>query len=192
MSTGDALPATALVISVIALVIALGQILQQYFATAEGFRRYRKDVIGSWSKLTQAPFDLRNLRYETQFVSPHISLTRPANFYQSRSGSKDGDDELLPVGHSRLPKPTVENGPLPSARVSWLALLEHIGSYQLGIYHNALGPIIDTRSDNQAAEKGQGRSLGLDEYFDHLKRENRTALTLPTISKTLVSWDFMP
>jgi hypothetical protein len=63
------LSVTALVISLAALVIALGQILQQYFATAEGYRRCREDVMGDWSKLTRAPFDYKGLRFETRFVS---------------------------------------------------------------------------------------------------------------------------
>ena len=192
MGTNNDLGATALAISLIALLIALGQVLQQYFATAEGFRRCRKDVIGTWSDLTKAPFDWRNLRFETRFASPHISLARPRDFYQVPSGDSEGFSKVLPIGHEDLPKRTADAGNLPSARVSWLALLDHLRSYQLGLYHNAFGPVVASNSNGSAAEKGHNRHLELDEWFDHLHRKNESALTMPVASKTMVSWDFMP
>ncbi len=189
MGTANDLSAVALTISLIALVIALGQVLQQYFATAEGFRRCRKDVIGAWSELT---FDWRNLRYETRFASPHISLVRPQDFYKVPAGHFEGFSKILPIGHNDLPKRTVDAGSLPSARVSWLALLDHLRSYQLGLYHNAFGPVVASNADGSAAEKGHNRHLELDEWFDHLHDKSDSALAMPVASKTMVSWDFMP
>ena len=192
MSTTDDLSAVALVIAVFALFISLGQIVQQYFATAEGFRRCRKDVVGTWSELTKAPFDWRNFRFETRFASPHISLTRPRDFYKVPAGQSEGFSKALPIGHNDLPKRTADAGTLPSARVSWLALLDHLRSYQLGLYHNAFGPVIASNLNGSAAEKGNNRHLELDEWFDQLHDENEYAFTLPAASKTMVSWDFMP
>jgi hypothetical protein len=46
----------ALVIAISAFVIACGQLLQQFFATADGLRRCQDSVIGGWSQLVQLRF----------------------------------------------------------------------------------------------------------------------------------------
>lgn len=192
MSADLDLSAVALVISLIALVIAIGQILQQYAATAEGFRNCRQDVIADWANLTRSPFDLRNLRYETRYVSPHISFAAPKIFYESPTNDHERFDKVLPIGHKDLPRGLVQTNGLPSARVSWLALLEHLRSYQLGLYHNAFDPVTEPASDESNAEKGHSQKLGLDEWFDKLSASKNGALSMPVASKTIVSWDFMP
>ena len=98
------LSAVALVVSLIALVIAVGQVLQQYVATADGYRNCRKDVIGNWANLTKSPFDWRNLRFETRYVSPHISFIIPEDFYKSSTADAEKFDRTLPIGHSDLPR----------------------------------------------------------------------------------------
>jgi hypothetical protein len=46
MSGTDNIAITALVVSLIALVTTVGQLLQQYFVTADGYRRCQSSVIG--------------------------------------------------------------------------------------------------------------------------------------------------
>ena len=46
----------ALAIAIVALLIALGQLIQQLFGTADGYRRCQSSVIGGWSKLVQLRF----------------------------------------------------------------------------------------------------------------------------------------
>ncbi len=188
----------ALVISLIALVVAVGQALQQYVSTAEGFRRCRKDVIGNWSSLTKAPFDWRNLRFETRFVSPNISLVEPHRFFmndpleQWEPGTEVPFDGILPVGSRHLPAHASSASSLPSARVSWLAFLDHICSYQLGLYNKAFEHTFIPAPDDSTAEKGEQRAENLDIWFQSLCGGPRTGLTMPVATRRVISWDFMP
>lgn len=195
MGLSDDVSTVALVVSLVALIVSVGQALQQYLSTAEGFRRCRKDVIGEWSKLTRRHFDWKSLRFETRFVSPHISLMGPQQFYSSSI------DTFIPIGHRYLPART-EPGDLPSARVSWLALLDYILYYQW----NMLILSLDTEKimvardyhatglDLQSTWTNYKCLSGLDEYFDYLYREkiHFAAFTVPVATKRVISWDFMP
>lgn len=189
---------TALVISIVALIVTVGQALQQYFSTAEGFRRCREDVIGNWSALTRRHFDWRNLRFETRFVSPHISLVQPWLFYRSLTDFSEREvkdksrlNVILPIGHKDLPARTTETGNLPSARVSWLALLEYILSYQRGLHRNAFDHV---SGDPNGSNLEKGRKVPeLDQWFDTLYQSRpKYRLTIPVATKRVISWDFMP
>ena len=46
----------ALAIAIAALLIALGQLIQQLFGTADGYRRCQSSVIGGWSTLARRRF----------------------------------------------------------------------------------------------------------------------------------------
>jgi len=48
----DVLSITALVVSVVALVTTMLQVLQQYFGSAEGYRRCAKSVMDKWNQGT--------------------------------------------------------------------------------------------------------------------------------------------
>lgn len=69
------LAAAALAIALVALVIAVGQLLQQYFATADGYRNCQKSVMGQWAIKTRRRFRWREFRFETLFSTPEIFLT---------------------------------------------------------------------------------------------------------------------
>lgn len=65
----------ALVVSLIALIIAVLQLCQQLFGTAEGWRRCDFLVIGPWERLRRSQFRWDELRYETRYTTPEIMLT---------------------------------------------------------------------------------------------------------------------
>ncbi|KAK7897697.1 hypothetical protein LTR67_004327 [Exophiala xenobiotica] len=70
----NSVAAIALVVSLVALIVALLQVLQQYTATADGFRRCQASVMGDWAALTQRRFRMSELRFETVFAVPVIFL----------------------------------------------------------------------------------------------------------------------
>lgn len=43
----------ALVVALVALLTTIGQLLQQYLATADGYRRCQQSVMGRWAKRTR-------------------------------------------------------------------------------------------------------------------------------------------
>jgi hypothetical protein len=75
----DTLAVTAIVISLIALVSTIGQLLQQYLGTSDGYRRCRSSVMGLWGKSTRRAFDWGDMRFEVFFETPDIFLGHPEN-----------------------------------------------------------------------------------------------------------------
>jgi len=70
----DPIALTGLIIALIALVIALFQLLQQLLATADGFRSCQGPIMGPWAALTERHFLKREFRYETLLSVPYISM----------------------------------------------------------------------------------------------------------------------
>jgi hypothetical protein len=68
----DPVGLAALIISLIALLATTGQLLQQYFATADGFRRCQPSVMGLWAEKTKLRWRWREFRFETIFAIPRI------------------------------------------------------------------------------------------------------------------------
>lgn len=66
----------SLIVALIALLVALLQALQQYSATADGYRRCQRSVMGDWAKHTHRRFKWRQgeFRFETVFAVPQILL----------------------------------------------------------------------------------------------------------------------
>lgn len=74
MALDDNVALVALVVSLIALFIALGQLAQQLLGTAEGYRRCAKQVIDPWHRLRWRHWIWSEFRYETHFVTPQLYL----------------------------------------------------------------------------------------------------------------------
>ncbi|OQV11316.1 hypothetical protein CLAIMM_15171 isoform 1 [Cladophialophora immunda] len=72
----DPVATVALVVALFALLVALLQVLQQYAATADGYRRCQRPVIGGWACYTKRKARFDQLRFETIFAVPIIFLRR--------------------------------------------------------------------------------------------------------------------
>lgn len=79
----------ALAISVVALIIAVLQALQQYFGSAEGYSSCNEKIIGGWSKFTKRKLVATQFRFEVRFRVPVIFVAPPQNVY----GPLGDDDE---------------------------------------------------------------------------------------------------
>ncbi|KAL9024813.1 MAG: hypothetical protein Q9180_007799, partial [Flavoplaca navasiana] len=64
----------ALVVSLVALVTTVSQVLSQLFATADGYRRCQTSIIGGWGGQTHRKFRWTDLRFETIYTTPRFSL----------------------------------------------------------------------------------------------------------------------
>ncbi|KAI9882996.1 MAG: hypothetical protein M1823_005237 [Watsoniomyces obsoletus] len=65
---------TALVLALCSLVVTTGQLLGQYFATAEGLRRCQPSVMGPWAQRTRLRWRWSQFRFEILFTTPEIYL----------------------------------------------------------------------------------------------------------------------
>jgi hypothetical protein len=73
--TDTNLAAAALAIALVALITTVGQLLQQYLATADGYRRCHKSVMGDYARKTRLHWRWREFRFETLYTTPEIFLT---------------------------------------------------------------------------------------------------------------------
>ena len=119
----------ALVIAFCALFISSGQLLGQYFATAEGYRRCQPSVMGPWAKRTRLRWRWRQFRFETLFTVPEIFL---APFHIDRNQEKPGlvfsDDKIEHITGSPESRNQTMTVPQYSEErsnelVCWLSLL---------------------------------------------------------------------
>lgn len=69
----------ALIVSVIALLTTCLQVLQQYFSSAEGYRRCAESVMGPWNKGTHRKLNMKEFRVEVVFETPVIFIAPPTN-----------------------------------------------------------------------------------------------------------------
>ena len=83
----DAVALLALIVSLIALFIALLQVVQQYAATAYDYSRCSARVMGGWAKHTKRRFVLNEIRFEITFAVPHISTNIFRSSWEVLSGS---------------------------------------------------------------------------------------------------------
>ncbi|RDL42102.1 Uncharacterized protein BP5553_02081 [Venustampulla echinocandica] len=126
---------TALVVSLVALITTVLQVLQQYFSSAEGYRRCAVSVMGDWSKGTHRKLVAREFRVEVVFETPVIFVAPPTNQFGPIPNRKihyiDGSDESYT--NTRVLKPIAQKKADQEAgtrvhtaddeRASWLTLL---------------------------------------------------------------------
>lgn len=79
MPSTDVVAIAALVISLAAFFTTTLQVLQQYLASAEGFRRCAPSVMGLWHVGTKRKFRRHELRFEVVFETPVLFLAPPSN-----------------------------------------------------------------------------------------------------------------
>lgn len=70
---------TALLVSLVALVTTVLQVLQQYFSSAEGYRRCADSVMGLWSQGTRRKLRMYEFRVEVVFETPVLFTAPPTN-----------------------------------------------------------------------------------------------------------------
>lgn len=76
---GDRLNLIALIVSLVALLGTVAQVLQQYYASAQGYQNCGESVMGEWHRSKKRRFRWSELRFEVQFESPVIFVCPPTN-----------------------------------------------------------------------------------------------------------------
>jgi hypothetical protein len=173
-SQDTSIAAVALVVALVALLTTIGQLLQQYFATADGYRRCQPSVMGHWAKRTRLRWRWNQFRFETLFTTPEIVLYDLANVHRHKldavliTGSPESRDVTL------TPQLMGRNKQL----VSWINLLDELH---------------ETHATS-LARLGYGGMFWNKEEVDTQTREMRPNpnLTLPGLTFQQRSWDFMP
>lgn len=75
----DAATIVSLIVAIIAFIVSIGQALQQYISTAEGYRKCAESVVGPWVKYRKRVFNASELRFAVRFKTPVLFVARPNN-----------------------------------------------------------------------------------------------------------------
>ena len=158
----------AITIALCALLISSGQLLGQYFATAEGYRRCQPSVMGLWAKGTRLRWRWRQFRFETLFTVPEILvMTFHIDQNQQRIAAISTNDKIEHIsGSSQSCKTTMivsaDREERSTELVCWLAFLRslHRNEWELqrygcyswdsphdnpGIQRQLMGPVVRFR-----------------------------------------------
>ncbi|QRD93384.1 hypothetical protein F9C07_2214904, partial [Aspergillus flavus] len=172
LTNEEKLSLAAIILAVAAFIISVAQVLQQYLATAEGYRRCQEKVVGPWKCYTKRPLHLKELRCETRFGTPFIEL----------GAGLDRKHCCLPSGHGSLVRCesdlVVKASELQdggnSEWVCWLQFLEELQTFHRTLLH------VFPREE----QSFMGTSVPDDDQSQYLR--------FPSFSVEPHSWDFMP
>ncbi|MCJ1233690.1 hypothetical protein MMC14_001648 [Varicellaria rhodocarpa] len=183
--SSDVTGIAALVIAAVAFVVAIGQLLQQIFGTAEGYQRCQRSVIGRWAEYRGSRWHWREFRYETVFKTPKFVL-HPTN--------SAGNDVILIKGTSDSIEETLVT--------QWKVDETKVGAAQLVSWLTFLHRLQCLESESPRSKQMQDKySINKKQYLiDQEKHilngepdgETDCAMTSPAIVKCSRSWDFMP
>jgi hypothetical protein len=174
LSNEEKLSLAAIIFAVAAFIISVEQVLRQYLATADGYRRCQKEVVGPWKRYTKRPRRYRQLRLETQFATPFIQLddVLDSNFCSLPSGR----ESLVTYSGDLVVKASEIQDGSNSKWVCWVQLLEELQTF----HRMLLYAFPETRSS-------QGNSVPT-----RPRDDQRQYLRYPSFSVEKHSWDFMP
>ncbi|KAM7215884.1 hypothetical protein V8F06_008740 [Rhypophila decipiens] len=135
----DTVNFVALVVSLVALLGTVAQVLQQYYASAAGYQNCGESVMGEWHKSKKRTFRWSEFRFEVQFESPVIFVCPPTNekgpvqnqpirFIRGTPDSlKETDTTFAKDENRRLMD--LKNNQVHTAdneRATWVTLLSHL------------------------------------------------------------------
>lgn len=89
----------ALVVSLVALLLSIWQVLQSNFGTAEGRQRTNSTIMGNWADMTRWRWNWLEFRFVIKYVTPHIVIRSEDNLDESELY-----DQAHPSGGRRLTK----------------------------------------------------------------------------------------
>lgn len=138
MSDGNNLSIVAIAVALVALIVALGQLCGQYFATADGYRRCQASVMGPWAKFTRLRWRWSQFRFETLFTSPEILFIDydkvPTNDLYTYKGKASGKFLLMIAANAKLfVSPDESNSKVldNDELVCWVSLLHSLYTHQM-------------------------------------------------------------
>ena len=118
----------AIIIAVIAFFVTTGQLLQQIFGTADGYRHCQASVIGDWATLTRRKWRWSEFRFETKFTTPDIRLIEVAGGGLGNVRFITGDWQSRCRTYTTSISNTDDDD--SGDQVGWLALLDQLHSLQ--------------------------------------------------------------
>ena len=203
MASDTTISIIALAVALVALVTTISQVLGQFLATADGYRRCQSSVMGGWAKLTHRKFRWSEMRFETLYTTPQFGLFpyMPGQFVSTETdayGTKEMRYQL--DGSARAKEATyceitlVPHLPGGTENVSWLRFIEalHDNSRQT---LKAFGVSFDDVASNKELGSELKPNLAIQRKI--LEDINQPAFgsqhyIIPDLKLQRRSWDFVP
>jgi len=185
-TTDERLTWAAIILSGAAFIISVSQALQQYLATAEGYRRCQEQVLGPWAdEYTDRKLRLKELRFETLFGTPRIILTplfdQPQCFsYPNSHSLVSGKGDLV---RKLIPCEADVNSDSNPNWVCWLRLLEELKALHMGLLSSLPR---DRKSLGMEGELANPHEL------QQLEDGSKFYFNFPSFIPEKQSWDFVP
>lgn len=196
MGSGDAQDAqiagAALAVALAALAIAIAQLCGQMFATADGYRRCQPSVMGAWARHTRLRWKWSEMRFETLFTTPEITL----EFFEfDREISSEGPDyhpwlDLEKLENTKYVSDYPKSGPFKRISAEVIGNWRHKRLLNAKLVDSNLGagshhemacwiPFLQHIKENES------------EIISAFPRSDTVPITRVTCRPVQKSWDFM-
>lgn len=198
MVSDTTISTVALAIALVALVTTVSQVIGQFLATADGYRRCQPSVMGRWAKLTRRKFRWSEMRFETIYRTPWFGLSQdepddlfqPHEFPVSRTTRTmpqlrlDGSIESMKATYC---EPSVNISSGPNELVSWVRFIE-------ALHASSWGTVWKMKPAKSASnEKNLWGIVGANpRKLVPSVRLRREGCVLPDLKIQQRSWDFVP
>ena len=182
----------ALVVALVALFTTASQVLGQFFATAEGYRRCQPSVMGGWAKLTRRRFRWSELRFETIYTVPRFGIYSYVGAPMVNSAQEtvsyhplDGSMSSLKRTNSKVSQEERFNDfDGPDNLVSWVRFIEAL--------HANSAQTLASSSLPDKAHLGKLEVLTTSSDASGYDWRALQGFTIPIVTPQKRSWDFVP
>ena len=202
------LAVAALAIALVALVTTVLQVVQQFFATADGYRRCQPSVLGPWARYTRLRWRYSEMRFETLFTTLEFrirEISHSDGVFLTGAWEGNGlESDLMPSD---------EEMQTTDEEATWLQFLSAIQlkaeetatllmpAPELTALRHVLKEEVHPRGRKASQRKVSSR-LNTREVIDGTaidmkepslySREIRRLVSMPNMLLREKSWDFMP
>ena len=201
MASDTTISTIALAVALVALVTTVSQVLGQFLATADGYRRCQSSVMGGWAKLTHRRFRWSEMRFETLYTTPQFGLFP---YMPGQSVSKEVDAYGTKEIHYQLDgsawtkKATyceTTRGPHLAGgteNVSWLRFIEalHKNSKDSLKFFGISSNEIAWRNEPSTAKDLMAQEMILGDITQHAYGSK--GYLIPDLKMQRRCWDFVP
>ena len=178
MASDTTISTVALAIALVALVTTVSQVIGQFLATADGYRRCQPSVMGRWAKSTRRKFRWSEMRFETIYRTPFFGLSHPSDQSPTALAAIQIDGTIASMRDTYC-EPTVDNRDGFKELVSWVRFIEAL--------HKSTGETLR----NQDLNRGEKYRWGL-EFEMNGAIPRQCSRLLPNLTHQQRSWDFVP
>ena len=129
----------ALAVALVALITTVSQVLGQFLATADGYRRCQASVMGGWAKMTHRHFRWSEMRFETLYTTPRFGLSDSFDSVKHPRYPLNGSPLMMVKTHC---EPYRNTSASITSLVSWVRFMQalHLTSnatLHCGVYYKA-------------------------------------------------------